>query len=267
MLCTQGSAAPMDTIATPQRWATPRAAEAVALSRPQVVALALLTCVPIPLLSLAAMVVPLPQILERAAATFVPFVAPTLGDDEGRVARESASAVRALGIVHRPSEQSVSSLAQRAGPTRVGGGTRAGPSAPDPSLAPDGGPTTQPSEGAPDSTPPSGTGEQGESPPSGADPTAPPAGGPPGDAPGGGNTDGQGAPNGSGGTPPGDAPGQASDHGKPGSPLGQGDPGPPSDPGGRNSGGSVNSSGQGAPPTSEPPTGGGASPGAGGRRP
>ena len=257
----------MDTIATRQRWAAPRASEAVALSRSQVVALALLTCVPIPLLSLAATVVPLPQVLERAVATFVPFVAPTLGDDEGRVARESASAVRALGIVHRPSEQSVSSIAPREGPARAGGLTRGVSGGLDPRLAPEGDPTTQPGEGTPDSTPPGGAGGHDESPPSGTDPTTPPAGGPSGDTPPGGNTGGSPAPSGSGGTPSGDAPGQASDHGKAGSPPGQGDAGLPSDPGGGNSGGSGNSSGQGAPPETGPPAGGGAPPQAGGGSP
>ncbi len=257
----------MDTIATRERWAAPRAAEAVALSRPQVVALALLTCVPIPLLSLAATVVPLPQVLERAVATFVPFVAPTLGDDEGRVARESASAVRALGIVHRPYEQSVSSIAPREGPARAGGLTRGVPGGLDPRLAPEGDPTTQPGEGTPDSTPPGGAGDHDESPPSGTDPTTPPAGGPSGDAPTGGDTGGSSVPTGSGGTPSGDPPGQAKDHGNASSLPGQADAGPPSDPGGGNSGGSGNGSGQGAPPKSEPPAGGGASPGAGDRRP
>ena len=237
------------------------------MSRPQVVALALLTCVPIPLLSLAARVVPLPKILERAAATFVPFVAPTLGDDEGRVARESASAVRALGIVYRPSEQSVSTSTARTGHTRSGGFTRGVRGVPDPRLAPAEGPTTQPGEGTPDSTLPGGAGEQGESPPSGSDPTTPPAGGPSGDAPTGGNTGGSPAPSGSGGTPSGDAPGQASGQGKAGSPPGQGDAGPPSDTGGGSPGGFGNGPGQGAPPPSEPPGGGGASPGAGGPRP
>ncbi len=242
----------MDTIATRQRWAASRASEAVALSRPQVIALAVLTCVPIPLLSLAATVVPLPQILERAAATFVPFVAPTLGDDEGRVARESASAVRALGIVHRPSEQSVSSLAPRTRPTRVGGFTRGARGVLDPPLAPEEGPTTRPGEGTPDATPPGDAG-----------PTTPPAGGPSGDAPTGGNTGSGSSPTDSGG-PAGDPPGQASGHGKADSPPGQADAGPPYNAGGGNSGGSGNGSGQGAPPETGPPTGGGAPPHAGG---
>ena len=257
----------MNELMTPESRAAPRAAEAVDLSYRQIIALALVACIPIPLLSLAATVVPLPQILERAAASFVPFVAPTLGDDEGRVARESASAVRALGIVHRPYEQSVSSLASSAGPTRGGALTHGVRGVLDPSLAPDGGPTTQPGEGAPDSTPPGGAGEQGESPPSGTDPTAPPAGEPPGDAPTGGDTGGSSTPSGSGGTPSGDPPGQASGHGKAGSPPGQEDAGPPSDTGGGNSGGSGNGSGGGSPPETGPPTGGGAPPHAGGRSP
>ncbi len=239
------------------------------MSRPQVVALALLTCVPIPLLSLAATVVPLPEMLERAAATFVPFVPPTLGDDEGRVARESASAVRTLGIVHRPSEQSASSLAPRAVARAHGGGRRRGATEAqdvlEPSLAPEGNPAAQPGNWTPDSTPTGGAGEQGESPPSGTDPTTPVAGEPSGDAPIAGDTGGSPAPSGSGGTTSGDAPGQTSGHGKAGSPPGQGDSGPPSDNGGGNSGGSGNGSGQGTPP-SEPPGGGGTPPGAGGPR-
>jgi len=249
----------MNELMTPESRAAPRAAEAVDLSYRQIVALALVACIPIPLLSLAATVVPLPQILERAAATFVPFVAPTLGDDEGRVARESASAVSALGIVHRPSEQSASSLAPRTRPTRGGGLTRGARGVLDPPLAPAEGPATRPGEGAPDSTPPGGTGEQGEPPPSGADPTTPPTGGPSGDAPTGGDTGGPSPPTGSGG-PASDPPGQTSGHGNAGSPPGQGDAG------GGNSGGSGNGSGAGTPPETGPPTGGGTPPDAGGPR-
>ena len=239
------------------------------MSRPQVVVLALLTCIPIPLLSLAATVVPLPGILERAAATFVPFVPPTLGDEEGRVARESASAVGTLGIVRRPSEQSVASLAPRTTPTR-GGLTRGAQDVLEPSLAPTGDPTTQPGNWTPDPTPTGDADEPGQSPPTGTDPThptTPPTGEPSADVPTAGDTGGSSAPSGSGGTPSGDPPGQTRGHGKAGTPPGQGDSGPPSDTGGSNPGGSGNGSGQGAPPKSEPPAGGGASPGAGGRRP
>ena len=94
----------MSVISTPERLPAPRAAEAIALPRRHVLALAVLICIPVPLLSLGATVVPLPGLVERAVATFAPFVAPALGKNEGRVVRQRAVAVRALEIRHRPSE-------------------------------------------------------------------------------------------------------------------------------------------------------------------
>lgn len=96
----------MSDLATPSGWTTPRTVEAVALPRRHALAIAILTCVPLPLFSLAAIVIPLPQILERAAATFIPFAAPVLSDREP-VLRERAVAVRSLEIRYDPLERDV----------------------------------------------------------------------------------------------------------------------------------------------------------------
>ena len=53
-----------------------RARQSVELTRAQTVGLALLIAVPLPALSLGALVVPLPQLMERAAAGFIPFGSP-----------------------------------------------------------------------------------------------------------------------------------------------------------------------------------------------
>jgi hypothetical protein len=85
--------------------ATPHAVEAVVLSRRQLLVIALLTCIPIPLFSYAATVVPLPEILERAAADFVPFISPSTGGS-GELVREEAAPPHAVEILYRPSERS-----------------------------------------------------------------------------------------------------------------------------------------------------------------
>jgi hypothetical protein len=51
----------------------PRAAKALGLTRSQLALVAVLACVPLPLLSLGAIVVPLPEVVERGAASFAPF--------------------------------------------------------------------------------------------------------------------------------------------------------------------------------------------------
>ena len=94
----------MSTFATPKGWTAARTAEAVVLPRRHLLAIAVLMCVPLPLLSLAAIVVPLPQLVERAAATFISIAAPTL-DGEGPVIRESKIAVRSPEIVYDSLEQ------------------------------------------------------------------------------------------------------------------------------------------------------------------
>lgn len=50
-----------------------RATWALGLTRSQLALVAVLACVPLPLLSFGAMVAPLPEIIERGAASFVPF--------------------------------------------------------------------------------------------------------------------------------------------------------------------------------------------------
>jgi hypothetical protein len=70
----------------------------VALPRRHVVVIAVLVCVPLPLLSLGALIVPLPELLERAAASFVSIAVPTR--DHDGLLREKASPT-ALRIVYR----------------------------------------------------------------------------------------------------------------------------------------------------------------------
>lgn len=97
----QGFLRLMSTFATPKSWTTAGTAEAVALPRRHLVAIAILMCVPLPLFSLAAAVVPLPQMVERVAATFISIAAPAL-DGDGSVIRESRIAVRSVEIVYAP---------------------------------------------------------------------------------------------------------------------------------------------------------------------
>jgi len=105
----------MSTFATPKSWTAAGTAEAVALPRRHLLAIAILMCVPLPLLSLAAMVVPLPQLIERAAATFISIASPTL-DGEGPVMRESKIAVRSPEIVYDSLEQHALSQMDDASP-------------------------------------------------------------------------------------------------------------------------------------------------------
>ena len=83
----------MSSLATPIGLTATGTATAVSLPRRHVLLVALLVCIPLPLLSLAAMVLPLPQLLERATATFISFATQTEGQ-EG-VIRERAQIGRA----------------------------------------------------------------------------------------------------------------------------------------------------------------------------
>jgi len=260
---------PMSTFETPRSWTTTGTAETVVMPRRHLVAIAVLMCVPLPLLSLAAMFVPLPQMVERAAATFVSLAAPEF-DGGGSLIRERAVAARSVEITYRLSEHDVSSSANdsaaRAGSSSS---TRTAPAREDFSRTAtqvgDAGTGVEPADpqvGATD-----GPGET-DAPASGGDPGSldPPTGGPtdgqpdpgssaepPGSAPpsGGGTRGGSGSSGGgqpsppsAGGTPPGDRSGG----GGPG--TGDGGPGTPAaDPG----------TGTGSPPES-PPSGGGAPP-------
>lgn len=91
----------MESLATSNGWKAPASAEAVSLPRRHVVAIAALACIPLPLLSLGAALVPLPQLLERAAASFVAIAVPSSGDE--RLIREK-TASSALEIVYRSDE-------------------------------------------------------------------------------------------------------------------------------------------------------------------
>lgn len=103
----------MTTFETARSSTNNGAAEAVDMPRRQVIAVAVLMCVPLPLLSLTATLVPLPEIVERAAATFVSVAGP-VADSEERLIREKPVAVRSVEITYSPSEQApVSALAGR----------------------------------------------------------------------------------------------------------------------------------------------------------
>jgi len=94
----------MSDLATTNGWTTAGTAEAVSLPRRHLLALAILVCVPLPALSLAATVIPLPQMLERVTAAFSTLATPALGGD-GSVIRERKIALGALKITYEPSEQ------------------------------------------------------------------------------------------------------------------------------------------------------------------
>lgn len=85
----------------------PRLVRSVELTRPQVVGVMLLACFPLPLLSLGAMVVPLPEIIERAAAGFIPFASSDLKVETTRVARPSPGKRRTEAGVRRAAVRSV----------------------------------------------------------------------------------------------------------------------------------------------------------------
>ena len=116
----------MSDLATPTGWTTAGAAEAVSLPRRHAVAIAILMCVPLPLLSLAATVVPLPRMLERAAATFATLTAPALGGDAS-VIREKAVTVRSVEIQYEPREQPSPSTAGTPSPRADSQAPRANP--------------------------------------------------------------------------------------------------------------------------------------------
>ena len=89
----------MNELSTP----TPmiEAAEAVALSRRQICLLALVVCVPVPLLTYAAGTIPLPEMLKRVAASFAPLFAPLETSDVRRTRADSS--VEPLAIRYLPS--------------------------------------------------------------------------------------------------------------------------------------------------------------------
>lgn len=88
----------MSNLATPRSWAPRDTAEAVTVPRRHVLLLALLMCVPLPVLSVVATVLPLPEIIERAAANVVPFAEPPLSAGETLAVKRPSRSVHA-GIV------------------------------------------------------------------------------------------------------------------------------------------------------------------------
>lgn len=82
---------------------TPRSVRSVELTHRQIAGIILLACVPLPVLSLAATVVPLPEMVERAAARFIPFAPPTLGDESRHVALTVPAKARPAAAPRRPS--------------------------------------------------------------------------------------------------------------------------------------------------------------------
>lgn len=166
----------MNDLTTPEKAAS-RTADTAGLSRRQVLALVLFTCAPLPLFSLAATVVPLPDLIERVAARLVPFAVTTLGGDEGRVVRERAVLVGSVDDLPHPLARRVVTAAEpnttRA--DRTGGvqaGTRPNRSSPEtdtngetgeanpPDVPGDDGPPAEP----PGADPPTASSPEGPSP-------------------------------------------------------------------------------------------------------
>ena len=78
-----------------KRHQTHGSVEAVGLPRRQLLVLVLLTCVPVPLLTLGGLAVPFPELAQRALAPLLPFV-----DTPGQTAQAGAPAsVRAVSIL------------------------------------------------------------------------------------------------------------------------------------------------------------------------
>ncbi|MFO7573182.1 MAG: hypothetical protein R6W48_11380 [Gaiellaceae bacterium] len=81
----------MSTYPTPPALSTTWSPDEARASWTRSVAVALLACVPLPLLSLGGMLLPIPELVQRAAATFAP-LAPFLEDEGDRVVRQRAAA-------------------------------------------------------------------------------------------------------------------------------------------------------------------------------
>ena len=107
----------MERLATPHGWTAPAASDAVSLPRRHLVVIAALVCVPLPLLSFGAMILPLPQLLERGAATFAALAVPSVADDG--MLRERAPG-RALVIRYRPNEPSEARTPRQPAATKGG---------------------------------------------------------------------------------------------------------------------------------------------------
>jgi hypothetical protein len=113
----------MASVATSHRMLARRVVRSVELTRRQIAGIVLIACVPLPLLSLATTIVPLPQLVERAAARFIPFVPATLEDEPKRVVR--AAPARAHPADRPPRQrEAAGSRVQAAPPTRTTNPTR-----------------------------------------------------------------------------------------------------------------------------------------------
>jgi hypothetical protein len=113
----------MASVATSHRMPARRVVRSVELTHRQIAGIVLIACVPLPLLSLATTVVPLPQLVERAAARFIPFVPATLEDEPTRVVRAAPARARPADRPSRQREAAVSRV-EAAPPTRATAATR-----------------------------------------------------------------------------------------------------------------------------------------------
>ena len=103
---------------TPADHPAPPAVRVVELTRRQLLVLALLACIPLPLLSFATAAAPLPEIVQRAAAGLIPFspsdpgtpteresVAPSSGGVQRRTAAKGSPAPTEVSRASSPSTQ------------------------------------------------------------------------------------------------------------------------------------------------------------------
>src|SRR6185437_14984238 len=99
------------------------AGRAVELTRRQLIILALLACVPLPLLSVATTVIPFPEIIERAAAQFLPFGEATASAD---LAYATPGRDRATGVRKAPVHVAQLSAASGGSPSKTSTASTAG---------------------------------------------------------------------------------------------------------------------------------------------
>ena len=96
----------MHMIERDQRFVRTGAVETVELSRRQLLALVVLTCVPVPLLTVGGLAAPFPELAQRALAPLLPFI-----DMPGAESSPSwPEAVRTVSIVRTGAEQADTSL-------------------------------------------------------------------------------------------------------------------------------------------------------------
>ena len=115
----------MASVFTSSGTAARRARQSVELTRAQLTCVALLIVVPLPALSLGALVVPLPQLMERAAAGFIPFGPPDVEALEPRAVDRAPAAPaprKRRATVRRsvPTPPSLRSAQPRSSTTRSG---------------------------------------------------------------------------------------------------------------------------------------------------